>query len=462
MKVKALSRSEFSTTRGCTGDLRKRHRNLDPIYHPLQRAREYTRAVTAAKIDRMFAKPFIGSLKHGHLDSITATSTSPIALVPFISGSADGEIRIWDLSTQSLVSKIPGAHSKAITGLVFGNDGQLFYSCSDDGFIRSWTLLGTGNNSVGESNEWLTRHGPVTTYSSTEIGSFKSIDYHKSKKQFSTASDNSVDIWTPDSPSPIQSYKNLWGSNDTVTAVRYNPSERNLLACCSVDRGIGLFDTRSGIAFKKIILQMRSNCVEWNPMEPMNFIVGNEDYNAYSFDMRKMKRPTMIFKGHVGAILCVDWSPTGQEFVTGSYDKTIRIFNHRKGKSRDIYHTSRMQHIFTINYSDDNKYILSGSDDSNIRLWKSRASEKIGQTTIREEWCLQYRHALTKKYENMPEVERIHKVRKIPKLVKKKMAMAQLQKESALKKQANRIKHDKSNRLKYLSERTRTVIDELN
>jgi len=461
MKVKVLSRSEYSTTRECAGDLRKRHRNLDPINHPLQRAREYTRAVMSAKIDRMFAKPFIGSLEHGHRDSITSTSTSPNALVPFISGSADGEIRIWDLSNQSLVSNIPGAHSKAITGLVFGNNGRTFYSCGDDGLIRSWVILGLGNDSDDLRKDWLTQHGPITTYSSPEIGSFKSIDYHKSKTQFATASDNSVDIWTPDLSSPIQSYQHTWGSDDTVTAIRYNPSERDLLACCSIDRGVGLFDIRSGTALKKIILHMRSNCIEWNPMEPMNFVVGNEDFNTYSFDMRKMKRPTMIYKGHVGAILCVNWSPTGQEFVTGSYDKTIRIFNHRKGKSRDIYHTSRMQHIFTINYSGDHKYIISGSDDSNIRLWKSRASEKIGQTTIREEWCLQYRQALTKKYENMPEVERIHKARKIPKLIKKKIALAQLQKECAHRKQTNRIKHDKTNREKHVSERKETVVNEV-
>jgi len=31
------------------------------------------------------------------------------------------------------------------------------------------------------------------------------------------------------------------------------------------------------------------------------------------------------------------------------------------------------------------KYVISGSDDTNLRVWKSRADEKIGQLTAREE-----------------------------------------------------------------------------
>lgn len=34
-----------------------------------------------------------------------------------------------------------------------------------------------------------------------------------------------------------------------------------------------------------------------------------------------------IHKGHIGAVLSIDFSPTGKEFVSGSFDKTIRIFD---------------------------------------------------------------------------------------------------------------------------------------
>jgi WD repeat and SOF domain-containing protein 1 len=448
MKVKALSRSIASTERECSGDVRRQFRNLDATSHPMQRAREYQRAVTGAKLDRMFAKPLVGSLGDGHMDGITASATSRKALVPFVSASVDGQVRLWDLASRRKVAEL-NAHSRVVNGVVFDVEGQRFYSCGDDGFVKLWSA---SPQSAGQG-------GPLETWRTN--GTFKSIDHHWQEPEFATASDSSVQIWTPERSASIQTHSDLWGTDDTVNVVRYNPAERNLLAHCSADRGIGLFDIRTGTALKKVVLRMRSNCLEWNPMEPMNFVVGNEDYQAYSFDMRKLDQPTRIYKGHQGAILSVSWSPTGREIVTGSYDRTLRIFEYNRGTARDIYHAKRMQRVFTVHYTLDNKFILSGSDDTNIRIWKSHASEQLGQRTSREEAAVQYRQALVKKYQHLPEVKRISKSRKIPKVIKKQTAQTQIQKESADRKQSNRVKHSKPGTVKFESERKKVVVKQV-
>jgi WD repeat and SOF domain-containing protein 1 len=230
-----------------------------------------------------------------------------------------------------------------------------------------------------------------------------------------------------------------------------------------MDRGIGLHDLRTGSAMKKTMLRMRSNDLQWNPMEPLNFVVANEDFQAYTFDMRKLEQPTHIYKGHTSAIMSVGWAPTGREFVTGSYDRTIRIFNmkQRNGFAREIYHAKRMQRVFTVNYTMDNTYIVSGSDDTNLRLWKANASEKLGQLTTREESAMQYRQALIKKHQHLPEVQRIHRSRKIPKVIQKQTQQAIIQKASAERKQANRIKHSKPGTYKFESERKKVVQKEV-
>ena len=71
MKVKALSRSKASTQRECVGDLRKHSRNLDPVYHPMQRPREMARAVQSAKMERMVSDDFPNSilLTRAHISS---------------------------------------------------------------------------------------------------------------------------------------------------------------------------------------------------------------------------------------------------------------------------------------------------------------------------------------------------------------------------------------------------------
>ena len=123
---------------------------------------------------------------------------------------------------------------------------------------------------------------------------------------------------------------------------------------------------------------MKTNAIAWNPMEAFNFSTASEDHNCYTFDMRSLSQSLSVAKGHVSAVMDLDYSPTGKEFVTASYDKTIRIFEARQGKARDVYHTKRMQKAFSVLYSMDDKYLLSASDDGNIRLWKARAAEKLG------------------------------------------------------------------------------------
>lgn len=53
---------------------------------------------------------------------------------------------------------------------------------------------------------------------------------------------------------------------------------------------------------RKIVMEMRSNALAWNPMEPFNFTVANEDHNLYTFDMRKMQRALLVHKDHVSAV----------------------------------------------------------------------------------------------------------------------------------------------------------------
>jgi DDB1- and CUL4-associated factor 13 len=508
MKVQTLQRTVGNVERECTGDLKMHARNLDTAYHPLQQSREYQRAYVAAKVSRMFAQPLIGNIGYGHRDAVTCSTVSRRSLLPFVSGAADGTVALWDLPSRTNVTTIP-AHTRTVTGVTFDvMSGQSFYSCSDDGYIHRWNIhaatpndaptnndttdgAATATATAATTNHHNQRHntnrkkkssppsaaadassssslyGPVESWRTN--GAIKSIDHHYREDQFATASDDAVRIWTSTRSTPVTTFPDLWGSSqDTVTTVRYNPSEASLLAHCSVDRGIGLHDTRTNVALKKTVLQMRSNDLQWNPMEPMIFCVGNEDYNAYTFDLRQLSRPVRIYKGHTGAILSVAWSPTGREFVTGSYDRTLRIFPTHTGTSRDIYHTKRMQRLWTVQYSADSKFVISGSDDSNLRLWKATSNEQLGQLTTREESAQQYRTAIMKRYQHIPEVRTIIKSRKIPKVIQNQTQQAMIQKESAHRKQANRVKYNTSQNPKedkkaftFIPERDKVVTKEI-
>lgn len=92
MKVKILSRNPDKYIRETKHDLHKLPRNYDPALHPFETQREYTRALNAVKLERVFAKPFLGSLD-GHADVISCLEKHPTQLSWLYSGAADGIVR---------------------------------------------------------------------------------------------------------------------------------------------------------------------------------------------------------------------------------------------------------------------------------------------------------------------------------------------------------------------------------
>jgi WD repeat and SOF domain-containing protein 1 len=213
-----------------------------------------------------------------------------------------------------------------------------------------------------------------------------------------------VELWNQLRSEPMRTMN--WGV-DTVNCVKFNPVEVNMLASTSDDRHITLYDVRDATPVRKLIMEMRSNRLCWNPMEAFNFTVANEDHNLYTFDMRNLEQALNVHKDHVSAVMDIDYSPTGKEFVSASYDCTLRIFAYDGGHSREVYHTKRMQRLSAVKWSADNKYILSASDEMSIRLWKSTAWEQLGTKAPRQRAATEYADKLKDKFKYHPEIKRI-------------------------------------------------------
>ncbi|XP_060679329.1 DDB1- and CUL4-associated factor 13 isoform X2 [Hemiscyllium ocellatum] len=365
MKVKILSRNPDDYVRETKNDIQRVPRNYDPVLHPFEIPREYTRALNATKLERVFAKPFVASLD-GHGDGVHCMAKHFKSLSRIISGACNGEIKIWNLMNRQCIRTVQ-AHSGFVRGLCSRFCGTSFFSVGDDKTIKQWKMEGP---SFEEQEE------PIHTILGKTV--YTGIDHHWKDGVFATCGQQ-VDIWDEQRTSPIRSF--TWGV-DSISSIKFNPIETYLLASCASDRNIALYDMRQATPLKKVVMDLRTNAICWNPMEAFIFTGANEDYNLYTFDMRYLDSPLTVHMDHVSAVLDVDYSPTGKEFVSASFDKSIRIFPTNKGHSREVYHTKRMQHVMCVKWSADNKYILCGSDEMNIRLWKANASEKLGVDSI--------------------------------------------------------------------------------
>ena len=314
--------------------------------------------------------------------------------------------------------------------------------------------MGRLDPSGGSTEAGAAVEAPVTMVSKSF---FTGVDHHRRQDLFAT-SGGAVELWSSTRSEPMSSYS--WGA-DTISTVKFNPVEVNVLASAADDRAIALYDVRADTPVRKVVLAMRTNALCWNPMEAFNFTAANEDGNCYTFDMRKLDRALNVHKDHVSAVMSVDYSPTGREFVTGGYDKTIRIFGVSAGHSREVYHTRRMQRIFSVVWSADAKFVLSGSDEMIVRLWKADAAEHLGTMAARQRAARNYDEALKARFKHHPEIRRIARHRRLPKEVyaagKAQKAQAQ-----AAKKRVENAHRNKSVKggIERKAERTKSIVRE--
>lgn len=394
----------------------------------------------------MFAKPFVAALS-GHIDGVYCMNKHPTELTTIASGSADGELRLWNLANRKCTWTRRDAHRAFIRGVAFlpSYNGHLL-SCGDDKVIRMWDCRGGDDNAGVDEPKGVFQGG----------GTFTGVDSSRYGQLFATSGSEEVAIWDPSRAEALQTFS--WGA-DTVNCVRFNQAEHSLLASCSTDRSLMLHDLRTSTTISKVLLKMRSNSVCWNPQEAVYLSVANEDYNVYTFDMRYFDRAVNIMQGHVSAVIDLDYSPTGQELVTAGYDRSMRIFNIKQGHSRDIYHTMRMQRLFCVRYSMDSKYIMSGSDDGNVRIWKAHASEQLGIKNHRQQDALNYHSRVLEQFKQMPKVHRILHHRNIPKEIKTRQRQGHEHRMSQKRKEDNRRKHSRPGTIPKTNVRDDSILE---
>lgn len=439
MKIKVLKRNPEDYVRESKHDIHKLNRNYSPAEHPFEAEREYQRAVNAVKLERVFAKPLLGSLD-GHRDGLTCLAKHPSSLSSIATAAADGEVRVWNLTERTCLAAWQ-AHEGVVRGVSYVPGGKHILSCGDDKTIKLW-----------DAAVWS--DVPVDTIVSKQM--VAGLSHAAKSDQFATCGE-AAQLWSRGRSVPTRTFQ--WGV-DSVHHIKFSPVEVHLLGAAASDRSIILYDTREVGPLRRVVMNLKTNAIAWNPMEAMVFTVASEDYNMYAFDMRKLDRPVNVQMDHTGAVTDVDYSPTGRELVSGSYDKTVRIWASDSGRSREIYHTKRMQRLTGVAWSLDNKYLVSASDEMNLRVWKARASEKLGMMRDRQRVALQYNEKLKEKYGQHPKVSRIARHRQVPRHVKSAQAELKLIKESKARKEANRRKHSKPGAVPHVPEREAHTVEE--
>ncbi|KAH7650992.1 Sof1-like rRNA processing protein (contains WD40 repeats) protein [Dioscorea alata] len=275
MKVKVISRSTDDFTRERSQDLHKVFRNYDPNLRTQEKAIEYTRALNAAKLEKIFARPLIGAMD-GHIDAISCMAKNPNHLKGIFSGSMDGDIRLWDMATRRTTCRFNG-HQGPVRGLTVSTDGNVLVSCGNDCSVKLWKVPSTF-----ESSDTVEDDEPLANY--VWKYAFRAVDHQWESNIFATG-----------------------GANEDCNCYSYDARKLDEAKCVHQDHVSAVMD------------------IDYSPTG-REFVTGSYDRTVRIFRYNGGHSREIYHTKRMQRVFCVKYSCDGTYVISGSDDTNLRLW----------------------------------------------------------------------------------------------------------------------------------------
>lgn len=196
----------------------------------------------------------------------------------------------------------------------------------------------------------------------------KHIAFSPNNKTFAWGSENGTVAICNIETKSMQSLK---GHTDFVKCVVFSPDGK-LLASCSDDQTVRLWDVRTGKSLK--VFQGHAHWVEGVAFSPNGTTLAScsVDKTVRIWDIASGEL-IRVLKGHKGWVCCISFSPDGQTLVSGdSCDNTVWLWNVGTGEQTHVlaaYDTS----VYFAAFLSNNKIIASCS--RSVRIWNAKTGK---------------------------------------------------------------------------------------
>lgn len=151
-----------------------------------------------------------------------------------------------------------------------------------------------------------------------------------------------IHLWKPQEGTWHVDQRAYTAHTASVEDIQWSPNEATVMASCSVDRSVRVWDVRAA-PHKACMLTTADaheadvNVISWNRMEPF-LLSGGDDGAIKVWDLRSFQsgKPVATFKHHLAPITSVEWHPTDSTvFCASGSDDQLTLWDLAVERDRD-------------------------------------------------------------------------------------------------------------------------------
>lgn len=278
----------------------------------LSASRDKSIVVWSLSRDEAFGHPKKRLTGHGHfVQDVVISSDGQFAL----SGSWDGELRLWDLNAGTTTRRFVG-HSKDVLSVAFSVDNRQIVSASRDRTIKLWNTLGECKYTIQDADAhtgWVScvRFSPVTTNPIIVSGSW----------------DRSVKVWNLTN---CKLRTSLIGHTGYVNSVTVSP-DGSLCASGGKDGVAMLWDLAEGKRLYSLDANDIIHALCFSPNRYWLCAATQSCVKIWDLESKSIVddlRPDFLLTKNAQVPYCVsiNWSADGSTLFTGYTDGNIRVW----------------------------------------------------------------------------------------------------------------------------------------